>query len=140
MAKKPSPVRTSFRKSIEKKQTSVSKGDRKSVAGSSTTRKKKKNAGMDEESKAKIAAMEVKIEDLRKQSFGEINRLEAFIEKYKEDQSIEMRNLFDQLKSKQTKSASDLDELRMQLGSSQEKIKYFGDQLKKFHVTFKQFS
>ena len=60
--------------------------DRKSVAGSSSTRKKRKHAGLDEESKAKIAGVELKIEDLRKQSFGEINRLEAFVEKYKEDQ------------------------------------------------------
>lgn len=78
-----SPRQSSLRKSKEKKNQSV---DRKSIAASSTTRKKKKHSGMDEEAKAKISNMEVKIEDLRKQSFGEINRLEAFIEKYKEDQ------------------------------------------------------
>ena len=40
---------------------------------------------MDEETKAKLASMEGTIEDLRKQAFGEINRLEAFLEKQKED-------------------------------------------------------
>ena len=68
-----------MRKSKDKKNHSV---DRKSIAASSTTRKKKKHSGMDEEAKAKISNMEVKIEDLRKQSFGEINRLEAFIENF----------------------------------------------------------
>lgn len=85
--------------------------ERKSVAGSSSTRKKKKAAGLDEESKAKLANMELKIEDLRKQSFGEINRLEAFIEKYKEDSLFQLNNLFDQLKSQQAKSGTDIADL-----------------------------
>ena len=81
-----SPRGSSMRKSKDKKAGGHST-DRKSIAGSSSTRKKKKHSsGLDEESKVKIANMEIKIEDLRKQSFGEINRLEAFIEKYKEDQ------------------------------------------------------
>ena len=78
-----SPRNSSMRKSKDKKNHSV---DRKSISASSSTRKKKKHSGLDDEAKAKISSMEVKIEDLRKQSFGEINRLEAFIEKYKEDQ------------------------------------------------------
>lgn len=87
-----------MRKSGSKAKALPTSTDRKSVAGSSSTRKKKK-AGLDEESKARIANIELKIEDLRKQSFGEINRLEAFIEKYKEDQLFQLNNLFDQLKT-----------------------------------------
>ena len=63
----------------------VSGLERKSAAGSTSTTRKKKKAGMDEETKAKLASMEGTIEDLRKQAFGEINRLEAFLEKQKED-------------------------------------------------------
>ena len=47
--------------------------------------RKRKKYGLDEESKAKITNVENKIEDLRKDNFAEINRLEAFIEKYKQD-------------------------------------------------------
>lgn len=42
--------------------------------------KKKGAAGLDKESKDLIKGMETKIEDLRKQAFNEINRLEVMIE------------------------------------------------------------
>ena len=101
-----------------KRSTDRKSPDRKdmqsSVAGSSTTRKKKRSSGLDEESKAKMASMEVKIEDLRKQSFGEINRLEAVIERYKADQTHQLGSVSEQLKSNHRKASGDIDDLRKQ--------------------------
>jgi hypothetical protein len=44
-------------------------------------RKPKKTAGLEKESKDQLKVIETKIDELRKQAFNEINRLETIIEK-----------------------------------------------------------
>jgi hypothetical protein len=46
-----------------------------------TSKKKSLGGGLDKESRELLKNMESKIEDLRKQAFNEINRLEAMMEK-----------------------------------------------------------
>ena len=50
-------------------------------ASKKSSKKKNSVSGLDKESRDQLKSMELKIEDLRKQSFNEINRLEAMMEK-----------------------------------------------------------
>lgn len=77
-------LQRSMRKSKDSK-TKITGSERRSQYGSTSTRKKRRrSSGLDEASLKKISDMDVRIEDLRKESFKEINRLEAFAEKQNE--------------------------------------------------------
>lgn len=74
--------------------------------------KKRGQAGLDKEAKEKLNAMDTKIEELRKQTFSNVNRLEAKLEGHQDESNRAQQQLSAVLREEQDRLKAQVAELR----------------------------